>query len=281
VDDNMPSIGQQLRSDFLTHGFAAVEDLFTGAEVARLAADLEEALRHRRAEEPKPVAARTTLNRQFTHCYNVWEDHPAVRPFVFDERVCSVAAGLLGASTVRLFVDQTFFKDVRAEATSRHQDCTRWPVRGNLLTAWIALDDVTQESGALAYVPGSHAVGPSSWLDLVTGRQWTAAEQELINRPPVFVPVRAGSVLFHHSCTFHLSAPNQTERRRRAFAIAYAADGAKRSLHLPYPILDWDGIAVGAPLDGPRNPVAWPRTDGALPHGPPPPPTAMPGWPFP
>lgn len=268
-----------LREEFDTRGFVLVENVFSTAEIECLACVLEEALHRRNAEEPRPLKERAALNRQLTHCFNLWEESLLVKAVALDERICSLAARLLNASTIRLFLDQTFFKEPGAEPTSRHQDITRWPVRGRLLTAWIALDDITYESGALAYVPGSHAVGPSSRMDLVTGRTWTEEEWALIDREPIYTPVQRGSILFHDSCVFHLSAPNRTQGRRRAFAVVYAADGTLRSSSLPFPALDWDGVAVGDKLSGPRNPIAWPRINARLPPSPPPPPTEAAGWP--
>jgi len=270
-----------LRADFAARGYAVVENALQTGEVEQLAEVVADALLRRKAEEPRPLPERAALNRQLTHCFNLWEEEPLIRQLVFDRRICSLAAALLDVSSIHLFLDQAFFKEPGAEPTSRHQDITRWPVRGRMLTAWIALDDVTQDSGALAYVPGSQAVGPSSWLDLVTGRGWTEAELALIERPPEFVPVRRGSILFHDSCVFHLSAPNTTQRCRRAFAVVYAGQGTVRSSSLPFPPLDWDAVAVGSPLRGPRNPIAWPIPDDNLPPPPPRPPNEVAGWPPP
>jgi ectoine hydroxylase-related dioxygenase (phytanoyl-CoA dioxygenase family) len=271
----------ELREEFASRGFVVAEDLLRAPEIEQLARVLEEALRRRKAEEPRPLEQRSALNRQFTHCFNLWEEEPVVRALACDERICSIAAHLLASSSIRLFLDQTFFKEPGAEPTSRHQDVTRWPVRGRLLTAWIALDNVSRNTGALAYIPGSQAVGPSSWLDLVTGRQWTASQKELIDRTPEYVPVRRGSIIFHDSCTFHLSAPNRGRNRRRAFALVYASEDTVRSSSLPFPPLDWDAVEVGQKLTGPRNPVAWPRAGGDLPLPPPRPPEEMAGWPPP
>jgi phytanoyl-CoA hydroxylase len=273
------SLAVETLNDFDETGFVVVEGLFRDDETEALARVLDLGLIHRNAEESAPLEQRRTLNRQFTHGFNFWEELPLAREIACDARLCEIASSLLRAAAVRLFLDQTFFKEPGAEPTSRHQDITRWPVRGRLLTAWIALDDADEESGALAYIPGSHRVGPSSWMDLVTGREWTAEQLALIEREPVFVPVKRGSVLFHDSCVFHLAAANVAPRRRRAYAVVYADGETKRTSSLPFPLLDWDGVAVGDRLIGPRTPLIWPRADGALPPAPPPPPDCVDGWP--
>lgn len=274
----MPRVLETLK-DFDEDGFVVVERLFRDDEMQELAGALARGLARRNAEEAAPLDQRRVLNRQFTHSFNFWEEISLAREVACDARLCDIAASLLRASSIRLFLDQTFFKEPGAEPTSRHQDITRWPVRGRLLTAWIALDDATTDSGALAYIPGSHRVGPSSWLDLVTGRQWSEEQVALIEQTPEFIPVSRGSVLFHDSCVFHLSAGNNAARRRRAFAVVYADAEVTRCSSLPFPPLDWDGVAVGQKLTGPRTPIVWPRPDGATPPLPPPPPEAVEGWP--
>ena len=39
--------------------------------------------------------------------------------------------------------------------------------------------------------------------------------------PRVPVPMRPGSISFHHSLTLHSSGPNQTAERRRGYAVHY------------------------------------------------------------
>jgi ectoine hydroxylase-related dioxygenase (phytanoyl-CoA dioxygenase family) len=269
-----------MREQYRVRGFTALEKLFSADETDQLAAVLETGLHRREAEEPRPLDQRTALNRQLTHCYNLWEEELLVREFAFNRRLCSVAAELLDAPAIRLLLDQTFFKEPGGEPTSRHQDITRWPVQGHFITAWIALDNIPQDAGALGYIPGSHAVGPSSMLDLVMKREWTSSQRTLIDRDPEFVPVERGSVIFHDSCVFHLSAGNNTQRRRRAFAIVYGADGAIRSSALPFTPLDWDGVRVGEKLSSPRTPIAWPLDGERLPDPPAPPPELVVGWPM-
>lgn len=273
------TFARELQKDFDENGFVVVKGIFRDDDVERLGEALDRGLRRRGAVESAPLNERRALNRQFTHGFNFWEESPLARKIVADSRLCEIAASLLGSAAIRLFLDQAFFKEAGAEPTSRHQDITRWPVRGKLLTAWIALDDATEETGALAYIPGSHRVGPSSWMDLVTGREWTDEQRLLIDREPVFAPVSRGSVLFHDSCVFHLAAANSAARRRRAFAAVFADADVVRSSSLPFPLLDWDGVCVGAKLLGPRTPIIWPRDACATLPLPPPPPEAIEGWP--
>lgn len=271
-----PWDAEDLPKRYMRDGVVAVSGLFAPDEIRTLTRAAEIGLKRRRDDADDEN--RGALARQFDYCFNLWEESAEIRRVVAHPRLGALAARLLGSRTVRLFVDQTFFKEPGAEATSKHQDCTRWPAQGPMLTAWIALDDVTMESGALGYVLGSHHAGYSSWRDLATGRRWSVEQMSLIDRPPVFAPARRGDVLLHDSRTFHLSTPNDGATRRRAFAVVYSGEGARRVSHLPFPTLDWDGVAVGAPLEGPRAPQTFPPCAVTAP---PPPPERLPGWPAP
>ena len=43
----------------------------------------------------------------------------------------------------------------------------------------------------------------------------------------VAVPLPAGGAMFHHCQTLHYTAPNTTERHRRAYAVHYMPAGTK------------------------------------------------------
>lgn len=268
---------------FQRDGFVVVPGVLRDEELDAFAAavDAGVARRSRRAPSPEPDAGGPALHHELTLFLNLWEDDPAVRRWTFHQGLAAVAARLLKAERVRLLVDQVLYKEAQAPGTSKHQDVTRLPVEASrALTAWIPFDGATVESGTLGYLPGSHRVGRASQYDLLFGRSWREEEREAIEREPVFVEVPRGGVLFHHPCTFHLSAPNRTERRRRAFGIVYFADGARRESSYPHPSLDRAGVQTGEVIAAGSTPVAFPLPDPALPPAPPEPLRSPPaGWP--
>lgn len=93
-----------------------------------------------------------------------------------------------------------------------------------LLAAWIACDDTDSENGGLFVVPRSHhdpiqpheePVDPSQrkvYVEVRSAR--SRREQE--------VSLKAGSAVFFPGRMLHRSGHNQTDRRRRAFALHYA-----------------------------------------------------------
>lgn len=263
---------------FERDGFVLVPDLFEGSQLDALAQAVDAGVRGRDRGSDQ---AGGRLEAQLGLAINLWEDCPDVRRWTFDQRVAQVAAALLGAPRLRLFIDQALYKPVGAPGTDRHQDITRLPIDGaRTVTAWIPFDGATASSGTLAYVPGTHRLRQASYYDQLFGLTWSPQEQRLLQREPVVVEVPRGAVLFHHARTFHCSLPNHTQRVRRCFAMIYFADGAVVVSSFPHPSVDRAGLAVGDAVTSDATPLAYPLADGEYPAPPQPlidPPRDWPG----
>jgi len=94
----------------------------------------------------------------------------------------------------------------------------------NVLTMWLALDDVDEENGCLRYVPGSHLEGrrPHSRSNVLGFSQGIsdyspadlAREQLMILQP--------NDLIVHHGWTIHRAEPNRSQtRERRSFAMVF------------------------------------------------------------
>jgi ectoine hydroxylase-related dioxygenase (phytanoyl-CoA dioxygenase family) len=86
----------------------------------------------------------------------------------------------------------------------------------------VALDDATEESGALIVLPFSvldvRKVVPH---DLT--KPWTSDEVVDFGRTDgVLLPVKAGSIIVTSGALPHASNPNRTDRPRRAYLIQYS-----------------------------------------------------------
>lgn len=198
----------------------------------------------------------------------------AFRRFVFESAAPGIAARLLGSDSIRFMHDHLLVKEPgTAERTPWHQDRPYYPVRnGQVCTMWFPLDQVTQDSGAVEYIAGSHRWGkvftPKPVTD-ASAEQWAEAKHEAL---PDFGSQRdqhrflswdtnPGDCIIHDSLTVHGAGGNSRgDRRRRALALRYADPAV---LYDPKPgTTDFGedpGIAAGAPLDGrlfPLVPVA-------------------------
>lgn len=143
----------------------------------------------------------------------------------------ALAAALLSARPVLQNV-QLFAKAPGGcvQPTPAHQDAAYFLLcdPASAVTLWLALDDADEETGAVAYVRGSHLSGlrlhaPSGVLGFSRSIvDWTAADADALR----VQRAAAGDVLAHHGLTVHCAGANTSAHRpRRAVGfIYYAAD---------------------------------------------------------
>lgn len=261
---------QDLIERFRRDGYVRVPGLLDAAEVERFAPLVDEAVRARRAHDPRTLAEKSRYEQSFLQCINLWEDFPALRALTFHPRVCETAARLLGVERIRLWHDQALYKEPGGRETDAHQDQPYWPIEEtDTVTAWIPLVDVDEALGCMGYVPGSHAVGLRRFVNIFFGEAERVLERpELGGAEPVFVPARRGDVLFHHGLTVHLAHANRSPHMRRVHTAIFFRDGSTRAQAGVHQSVDRQGIRPGQAIAGDATPIAWPRAAGDLPPTP-------------
>ncbi len=161
--------------------------------------------------------------------------HPANRSIlelVSHPEIGRVAAEITGAEMVQVWWVQLLGKPATEpgqDAATRigwHQDRQYWGAwepDAELLTAWVAISNVTEDAGAMRFVDGSHRWGflgkgdffgqdNDALKDEIGVPDGGAWRETLATLPP-------GGVSFHDSQTFHASGPNHSGEMRRSFAI--------------------------------------------------------------
>ena len=202
--------------------------------------------------------------------FNLWTWDKDIRLVSFNPILAGWASQLLGAREVRILEDNALFKDPgKGGSLKWHQDYPYWPLaQPNAVTAWLALDDVTAENGAMQMVPGSHVMGETLPAAFGTGSTYL---HEL--RPPTVRPiddpvetglpvetitVPAGSISMHHCLTWHASLPNISSTPRRAIVVRFVTDGTRwfgsRRYEFNYSD-DEVGIEIGDPIGGKYFPI--------------------------
>ena len=152
--------------------------------------------------------------------------HQDFRAFALDQRLRSLLLQLIGKPPM-LMRDQIFMKPPRfGSAKPYHQDNAHFLCHPDdeVVTAWIALDDVDECNGCLRYIDGSHH-GPILEHLPVPGEPHNkapaAAQIDLMRE--ALACVKQGSVVFHHSKTLHTSHRNGSDNWRRAYATHWAS----------------------------------------------------------
>ncbi|MFI5357572.1 MAG: phytanoyl-CoA dioxygenase family protein [Opitutales bacterium] len=173
------------------------------------------------------------------------------------------AAALTGAKWVQVFATQMLVKPPGGRDTGNvgwHQDYEYWDQAfvGELFTAWLAVSDVTAESGPMRFVAGSNHWGllkaGDFWgrdLDLVKRNLLAKAGAAEWRETAAVLPPGAAS--FHHRLTVHGSGPNRSAGPRVSFAIHLRTDrSALRDS------VKWSDIGYLNDLDDPwRSPVTY------------------------
>lgn len=192
-----------------------------------------------------------------------------LRDLALNATIGAMAARLMGTPEVRLWHDQLLYKPGQGPAAAAsqagnvgwHQDHGYWRcTQPDLITAWVAFDDVTTQNGCMLVVPGSHRWGllPESDFfntDIETVRARLAARTGHAFEPvPCELP--AGAVSFHHCLTVHASGPNLTPRPRRSLVLhlmpehaTYVA-GSPDDNHMNAILMRKQGMQHGAAFAG-------------------------------
>jgi len=209
---------------YWSKGWVVIEDVFSTQRVERIGAL---ALTY---ADNEPNAARPGYNIDLspdgTQQAPRKVDHPFLkdrefRDFILDRRLTQIIESLIGKKPL-LFGDQLFMKPPRyGSAKPYHQDnfYFRCQPDGEVITSWIALDDVDAANGCLRYIDGSH-LGPILPHNPVPGQDYNQCPpRELIDlaRESLAV-VKRGGVVLHHSKTLHTSHRNESDRWRRGYA---------------------------------------------------------------
>ncbi|NNE34883.1 MAG: phytanoyl-CoA dioxygenase family protein [Rhodothermales bacterium] len=146
--------------------------------------------------------------------------------FALSKRLRQLLEEVVGKPMYLAF-DQVFLKPPRhGSAKPYHQDNAYFQCRpgDEVITAWIALDDVDEANGCLRYVSGSHKL-PVLEHHETEGQRYNlqpdASDIDLTNES--LAPVQRGGVVLHHSHTLHTSHANTSDRWRRAYATHWVS----------------------------------------------------------
>ena len=224
LDDDRADLGEQ-RAAFARDGHVVLRGLLRPHEV--------EAYRRPLVDTVERVYGRLSKwERTLYLAPTLWQNDPVAARFITAPRFAGAAATLLGAERVRLWRDVAFFKDPGDPATPWHQDCNFEPLDGHdLVTMWVALNDVSVEMAPLRFASGSHAGGYHA-VAAHGGAASGAIEAELGARWPLCShgPLVAGDVTVHSGWTMHGSPEHEGAARREAVAILLFRDGARVSV---------------------------------------------------
>ena len=229
-----------------------------GRDITRLTVELN--------TQQRPLEERSTYDRAFLQVMNLWEQSPRVGRFVMGRRLGRLAAELLEVQGVRLYHDQSLYKEPGGGITPAHADQYYWPLASDrTITAWIPLQPVPTEMGPLGFYARSQSV--SFGRDLGISDESEAQISANMAQHGFEFDSGAfdlGEVSFHLGWTFHKAGPNTSDRPRSVMTIIYMdADMRLAPALSPIQANDRDqwcpGAVEGEVIDTRKNPVVWKR----------------------
>lgn len=229
-------------------------------------------------QEKLRAATETALQKSdnYFRRLRLWQDIPAFADYCRYSAAPGIAAQLLATDKVNLFYDQVFVKEPASNSvTPWHNDQPYWPVRGwRVMTLWLTLDPVSDDSGAMEFIRGSHRW--QRWFQPFLAADDGSVAQSYPGSDDHFEPLpdfdaqrghydiaswamQPGDLLAFHALTVHGARGNaRSDRRRRAYAVRYA--GRDTVYHIGpavNPRLVNPALKHGEPLDSPQFPVVF------------------------
>jgi ectoine hydroxylase-related dioxygenase (phytanoyl-CoA dioxygenase family) len=262
IDSPYPLSREQL-AFFHVNGFIKLKRVLSpetiahyGREITRLTIALN--------TQTQPLEERSTYDKAFLQVMNLWESSTLMREFVMGKRVARIAADLLGVRGVRLYHDQSLYKEPGGGLTPAHADQYYWPLASDrTITAWIPLQAVPREMGPLAFFARSQAV--EFGRDLAISDDSERAITTNMHAHGFEIVEESfdlGEVSFHLGWTFHRAGPNHSARPRSVMTIIYMDEDMKLAGTMnENQRKDWaqwcPGAVPGQVAATPKNPVIY------------------------
>jgi len=214
------------------NGYVIVEDLIDRALIDRILVEGTAVCRGERGpvddiEPVLPGDADDDVLARYVTCTHVHKASAWLSEFIADQRFSDILGALIGEN-VKGIASQLFIKHAGMQGNAWHQDENFVPTRDrSLCTAWIALDEATEENGCLRMIPGSHQAGvlypmrPHNSPDLDRAEECYAFPG-LETQVPIVL--RPGSCVFFSGYILHSSTTNRRAGGfRRALLYQYAS----------------------------------------------------------
>jgi phytanoyl-CoA hydroxylase len=256
---------------FQQNGYLLGPQILTAKQADELCNEMERVLARFKdnfdeAPQPKPVLCRNLSKNSANPVWQIVNIYQASEPFrrlVFNRTITEEIAQLSDAKEIRMWHDQIQYKPATTGGVNMwHQDAPYWPVLTPMhqVTAWVALDDVDEANGCMSMVPGSHLWG--NQIRFLEALQSFDAMPPAFNDHPLAVktcPVKRGQVHYHHSLTWHGSAANTSNRKRRAIALHYMPAATRYVAAGKHVMQSLISVKDGEPIRGDSFPQVWPQ----------------------
>jgi ectoine hydroxylase-related dioxygenase (phytanoyl-CoA dioxygenase family) len=213
---------------YQTDGFVVVDrPVLSEAEVLEARASVESLLR-RWTELPKGRANGRPMGSEshpdLAEIRGATIVEPTMGQLSIIDHCRELASELLGSRRVWFHFDHVFSKQPSEDTRVLwHQDRASSVTRmiRNAVHIWIPLQDVTEETGCVSYLPGSHRQGLKAHDRYVRPNGTSQFTTLVDDSEAVACPVRLGGFVAHDPMTIHASGVNHSEHPRHAWVLQF------------------------------------------------------------
>ena len=160
----------------------------------------------------------------------------SVWKLITNKKLGQLLAGATKATYIQIWHSQVVWKPRSKDQKGNagwHRDSQYWPFwsKEGLYTAWIALTDVSINSGPVRFLRGSNLWETVQGMDFFD--QDIASQEKILNKLKkeqniVCATLRAGEISIHSSQTYHSSLGNLENKPRIGMVVHFRTDKSKR-----------------------------------------------------
>jgi hypothetical protein len=227
----LKALSTEALRQFREEGYYSPVDILSPEEVRDYRARIEAF----EAAQGQPVNG---LQRNKTHLLFKWLDD-----LIRDDRIVDVMEDILGPDILCWNTLCWTKEPGSGQYVSWHQDSQYWGLAGgDVVTAWLAFSDASEEAGCMRVMPGTHLGPPLKHEDLYHGDNMLTRGQEITQGidedKSVLMPLKPGQMSLHNIRLAHASGPNLSNDRRVGISLHYMPAKAMQSVG------QWDSAAL-------------------------------------
>ena len=224
------TVTAQMREQYETEGYFILERALDDKELDLLRGGAAYAIEKADRQMAAAGVDRLGLNARGKRYFSmmIYRDRPELRSFLFSDTMAEICRATLGEQAY-LFWEQYVIKgaDPVGSSFAWHQDSGYvHEDHAPYLTAWIALDDVTEENGSVYLLPYSRS-GIRSYVKHIPDEKTSERVCYFGADPGLPVVAPAGSIACFSSVVMHRSGSNMTDRLRRVYLAQYSSEVIK------------------------------------------------------
>ena len=242
----------EMRAQYEREGYFVLERVLTAEQLELLRSGAQYSIDKLDAAMDEAGVDRININARGKRYFSnmIYKDRPELRQFLFSDTMAQICEATLGDDAY-LFWEQYVIKAGDPDtAFAWHQDSGYvHEDHEPYLTCWIALDDISEENGAVYLLPYSRS-GIKSYIKHIPDPLVNDKVCYFGSDPGIPMTAPAGSIVVFSSVVIHRSGPNFTNRMRRAYIAQYSKEvittkGANNPLGSFEQFLDGGRVVVG------------------------------------